>query len=362
MAEITGDFLKAVDYYMKTFPSGDKATKKAGLTMSTKRFFWLMREAYRRDFLVLRWPIDDDTCEKMRNWAGHQEIAFMKKFYVATGRPDDWSFSLGAAERLMIILKELLLKKHLETLNIGIVSGSSTASVVKRLVESNLWKDIMAGHAVTENKKINIIALNATPVTGWELEGNANIATLMLATMLGDKLGKERVRPYGISTDLVIKHQDLETVDGRPANRRVLEIADPQRVAAGPNSKLNLVITGVGTPANSVFEQVLSSEGINMPNKIVGDVAFWPVDENGQELHLMKDSERYIIYSAIGLKTMEYLATKAKDRTVVLIARNSRRGEDVDKTKAIRAAIRGNYVNEIFTDTKTAEEVMTNGE
>ena len=44
--------------------------------------------------------------------------------------------------------------------------------------------------------------------------------------------------------------------------------------------------------------------------------------------------------------------------TVMLIARNSRRGKEVDKTKAIRAAIYGNYANFVFTDQDTAKEIM----
>ncbi|MHC4474980.1 MAG: sugar-binding transcriptional regulator [Planctomycetota bacterium] len=354
-SEIESTFLKALHIYMSKVMSTEKAIEQAGLVMARNEFLRLMRVAYERNLIVVRSPIDRDMCDKLQEWSPHR---FRITTCVVNGNPDDTSFYLAAAEQLLTFLTEPLLDKNIDTINIGIVSGSSTTSMVEHLVESGFWEQIVGGHEV-HTKHINVIALNATPVVGWELKGNANIAVTRLSVMLQDKLRNCIVRPFGISTDLVVKHAELPNVDNMPQNRSILEISDPGRLDPTHNksSGLNFVITGVGTPENSVFKRVLDSEGIAAPQQMVGDVACSPVDQYGKELELKKDGERYMVYSAISLKTMRYLAEK-EGTTVMLIARNSRRGEAVDKARAIRAAIRGKYVNAIFTDAHTASSVI----
>lgn len=353
--EIEKAFPKAMRIYMSKNISGVRAAEEAGLIMERAEFFSKMRLAYKRDFIVIRCPIDRDMCDAMQTWVPHR---FKIATQVVIGNPDDHSFYLSAAEELLNLLRKPLLNKHVDTISIGIVSGSSTTSMVEHLVESGFWEQIIGGHEV-RTKQINVLALNATPVVGWELKGNANIAVTRLSVMLQDKLPDCVVTPFGISTDLVVKYAGLQNVDNRPPNRSILEISDPERLT--PRSKrssvLNLVITGVGTPENSVFKRVLDSEGIDVPKQMVGDVACSPVDQNGTEVKLEKNDERYVVYSAISLKTMKYLASK-DDTTVMLVARNSRRGQEVDKSKAIRAAIRGKCINTIFTDANTARSVI----
>lgn len=347
--EITENFLKALKLYLEGKKMED-VLDEANLKHH-KQFTAFMRKAYQDNFLVLRAPPDDKTTNEMADWLTNITP------FVVKDKPDDRTFYLSAAERFLIYLRNLLLDQRTNEVNIGIVSGSSTASVIERSVESGLWEGIMRGHKVFTEKEINVIALNSTPVVGWELGGNANIPTMKLAVMLQDKLPHCKVTPFGISTHLVVKYESLGEVDKNPPNNNILEITDPRRLGINGFSRLNLVITGVGTPDESVFQQVLDSEGIVAPVKMVGDVAFWPVDKEGGELELKKGKDRYVIYSAVSLETLKYLVSK-QDCTVMLIARNSRRGKDVDKTKAIRAAIRGNYMNAIFTDANTAERVI----
>jgi hypothetical protein len=207
------------------------------------------------------------------------------------------------------------------------------------------------------SKIINIAALNVTPVDGWELEGNANIAVLRLAEMIRDRLPKCTVTPYGLSSTLVVSEAELDREDISQSNKKVLELADPDRLKAGAKSGLDLVITGVGTPANSVFKRVLDAERIKSPKEMVGDVAFWPVDREGNPLALTRmatdgGEETCLIYSAIRLRTLQQLVKSGAK--VVLIARNKRRSDPVDKTEAILAAVNGGYVSHFVTDMETA--------
>ena len=357
--EITKDHLNALQDYLEGKMTADDAIEKAGLKISKANFFKLMKDAYKNKYLILHAPDEPNTVKEFREWyKGHYKL----EQYITRGNPNDKSFYMSAAEEFLKYLRNLLVDTSKDTISIGIVSGSSTASLVDNLVESGLWEEIIGGHIIGA-KRINVVALNATPVYEWELAGNANISTLRLSLMLQEKLKTKdcEVMPFGISSDLVIRHAELEKIDKSTANRRVLEIAEPTRLKVQSPSRLNIVITGVGTPEDSVFRQVLESEQIPLPAGMVGDVAYWPVDEKGNELELRKKekgiSVRVIIYSAINLKTMKKLVTEA-NCTLMLIARNSRRGKEVDKTKAIRAAIYGNSANFIFTDQHTAEEII----
>ena len=275
---------------------------------------------------------------------------------IADGCPDNESFSHFAAERLLWPLRLLLGQK--KTVTIGIVSGSSTGETIKQLVESRLWDELVSDANVTA-KTINVVALNVTPVDGWELEGNANIAVLRLAVFLREKLPECDCTPYGLTSSLIITESQRKAAD--VANRKLIELADPSLLSRkDAKSSLDMVITGVGTPSNSVFQEVLKAATIRAPENMVGDVAFWPVDEAGKALTLTRRShgnrrENCLIYSAIRLNTLKDLVkSKAK---VVVIARNRRRDANVDKTKAILAAVRGGYVNFLVTDRTTADKL-----
>jgi hypothetical protein len=363
--EITENFLKALDRYLSGEILMDDAVDEASLK-TRKQFQERIRIAHSRNMLSVRAYIDPDLCTKMREWIGPTRGI---EAYVVKGRPDNKTFYLSVAEKFLIFIRKLLLDENLNEINIGIISGSSTASMVEHLVDGRLWQEVMASPIEEReetkpiDKIINVIALNATIFEGWELGGSANLSTLRLSKMLKDKLPNCHVTPYGISTGLVIREADKEDVDKSASNIKKIEIVDPRRLdpKKPSKSKLNLLITGVGAPAdsleaNSIFQKVIESEGITAPQNMVGDVAFCPVDRDGKELKLTKDGEKYKVYSAIDLSTMQQLASGGG--VVMLIARNSRRNEKVDKTKAIRAAIRGRYINVISTDEKTANSII----
>jgi len=240
----------------------------------------------------------------------------------------------------------------------GWTSTVRTSRHLSRRDASRLW-DELASDAVVRARTINIIALNVTPVDGWELEGNANIAVLRLAVFLREKLPKCDCTPYGLTSALIIPEKQRQAAD--ITNKKLIEMADPTLLSSSKaTSSLDLVITGVGTPSNSVFQEVLKAAKIRAPKGMVGDVAFWPVDEAGNALTLTRKGpdgkqETCLIYSAISLDTLKKLVkSKAK---VVVIARNKRRDAGVDKTKAILAAVRGGYVNFLVTDRATADNL-----
>ncbi len=348
-AEITCEYLEALSRYLKGEINSREAASVAGLS-GANRFLEFMHVAFNLNYISVNAPINQEVTNKMRDWAGFERRLEPK---VVRGNPNDDTFYLRAAETLMIHLRRYLTSARNEV-NIGIVSGSSTANTINRLVESALWDEIMGGVSVSP-KNINVIALNATTVTNWELEGNANISTLKLAVLLRDNLCENdgcSVNPKGISKDLIVRVRGNGMSAPGSSDGRTKTITVDKEVTPG----LDIVISGVGAPDNSVFSDVLRILGIDPPKGIVGDIAFWPVDRNGKPLKLVKDGVEYQIYCEIDLTKMRDLVTRGS--VVMVIARNSRRGRPADKTNAIRAAIRGNYVNVMFTDEDTAVEVM----
>lgn len=358
--EITEGFLKALDRYFAGEINSREAAKEAGLS-GPNRFLSILKEAYQRNYIIIRSPLYQQLCDGFRQWVG---LGSKLEPYILKGKPDDKTFSLKAAETFLIYLKRLLTNDKIPDINIGIVSGSSTSSLVEALVTSSLWEEMVTEEEVekVKNKRINIIALNANPVEGWELQGDANISIFRMAVLLKDKLSTEKedveVKPIGISSSvLVIQDSSEGKREPGPIDRHILEITDPGRLEnKEDNSKLNIAITGIGSPEDSIFTQIMNSEQIEVPEGTVGDVAYSPVDKDGNELSLTKDGVNYSVYSAIRLETMRQLVDSGS--VVMLVARNCRRGRPVNKTPAIRAAIRGRYINVICTDEKTALEIM----
>ena len=320
-----------------------------------------MKEAYDAGYVVIKGKDASDKASDLKDhWNDHPFDAKVVRVFVAEGCPDSDTFAYYAAEKLALLLGEILAAK--DTVTIGIVSGSSTGETIRQFVESRLWDELI-GNTEIRAKKINVIALNVTPVDGWELEGNANIAVLRLAMFLRERGCK--VMPYGLNAPLVVSAAQRQDADNM--NRKVISLADPSRLKLTGQPQLDLVITGVGVPENSVFQEVLEAEGIHAPKTMVGDVAFSPVDAEGGPLDLLRGSRRKtqvcLIYSAIRLGTLKQLVEPHLAK-VMLIARNRRcvAGEAantvvVTKTGAITAAIRGRYVNVLVTDGATADQL-----
>ena len=325
------------------------------LGISVVQFQDRIRVALESGYLVLRGVLAGKASMDLRSdWMDKYDENV--ETFIAEGCPDNETFAHFAAENLIWLLRILLEQK--KTITIGIVSGSSTGETIKQLVDSRLWDELVSDANIIAGR-INIIALNVTPVDGWELEGNANIAVLRLAMFLREKLPNCDCTPYGLTSALIIPENQRKAAD--VTNKKLIEMADPSLISSGGAvSSLDLVITGVGTPSNSVFQEVMKAANIQEPEGMVGDVAFWPVDEAGNALTLTRKGpkgkkETCLIYSAIRLDTLKKLVKKKAK--VVVIARNKRRDAGVDKTKAILAAVRGGYVNVLVTDRATADKL-----
>lgn len=411
-SNMTPKFFELLRTYLENpHASLDDCGKELGQSKNT--FLARMREAYKRGYLRLQGrdhpTLGGDIRDlwKLRyDWDG--------RAFVARDTPDDEMFARWAAENIIQpIRKALIADKNADT-NIGIVSGSSVGQTIEYLVQSGVWDSTMS--AVKDLKKnINVMALSVTPLAGWELEGNANIAVLRLAVLLQEKLSGCKVTPLGLGSTLVIAKSELQDHDKKAPNKQVVQLADPGRLDPSCSSKLDLVFTGLGSLENSVFQQVVEIEGIQysedakpvdqLPeqSRPVGDIGFLPVNADGEEVKLWRrrpsavgvtaddsphgghgkggatvgsgkvarrnarleppggsDLEECVIYGAIGLKTLRHLVVKRKQ--VVLIARNHRRWNRaatcVNKTAAIVAAVRGHYVSDIITDEDTAGAIQ----
>ena len=330
-------------------------TAAGRLGISVVKFQDRIRLALESGYLVLKGLRANKASMDLRS-------AWMDKFdqnvevCIAEGSPDNETFAHFAAENLIWLLRTLLEQK--KTITIGIVSGSCTGETIKQLVESRLWDELVSD-ANIRSTSVHVLALNVTPVDGWDLEGNANIAVLRLAMFLREKLPECACTPYGLTSALIIPENQRKAAD--ITNKKLIEMADPALMSSkGGMSSLDLVITGVGTASSSVFQKVIKAAKIQEPKGMVGDVAFWPVDEAGNALELTRKGskgkqETCLIYSAIRLDTLKKLVKKKAK--VVVIARNMRRDADVDKTKAILAAVRGGYVNFLVTDRATADKL-----
>ncbi len=315
--------------------------------------------------MTIRSPIDLRLSEQFRQWVG---LSLKLEAYIVKGKPDHRTFSLKSAEVFLVYLKRLLTNDRVKEINVGIVSGSTTALLVEALVTSPLWDEVLTESEVAaiRNKEIKIMSLNANPVRGWALQGDANMWAYRLAVLMHAKLVEGRkedgnkVEPWGMTNSFVVMQDPSQTQPDRvPMDRVKLEITDPDRLRNdGSKSKLDMVIMGIGAPEHSLVTEILRSEQIQVPERAVGDCAYVPIDKNGQELALTKDGKAYSVYSAIRLPILRELVEEGK--TVMLVARNSRVGvpEPVNKTPVIRAAIRGKYVNVICTDEQTAVEIM----
>jgi hypothetical protein len=383
--ELTSEHFRKFDEYLSSDTKSLKVVAKE-LGISQSRFTQDLKKAYKLGYLHLSGS-ENTVLPKIVS-ERLSAISLNKRFvdaYIVDKCIDDLAFAWSAAERVLNRLGELLSAN--DEVNIGLVSGSTTAQMIEQLVAGPLW-DVTMHNRTIKAKRVNVLAVNITPLLGWDLAYNANNTILQLAVLLRDRLPGCEVKPYGLGSTLVARESERAQSDQDLANRRVLEYADPTRLGRTEPSKLNLVITGVGCPESSVFSQVLEDADLeaydpnNRDHALVGDVAFSPVNEAGCELCLRKmdggshvrpgakapgvrgkqsahplpsakASEKYFLYSALRLDAMRRLV-EAGER-VILIARNRRIGKQVDKTKSILAAAKGGYYNELITDAATAE-------
>ena len=266
--QITEKFLNALRRYFSGDILIDEAVQESGLK-SRKQFQFRIKNAYAHNLIVVHRRVDPDKGRKVRDWIIRSRgISKGMEVYIVNGIPDDDTFFSAAAEKLLGFLKELLLREDKEEINIGIVSGTSTADTVGYSVKDGFWQEVMGGTKFEgktkegKAKSINIVAICSTTLEGWDLEGNANISTILLAKMLKKKLEPlgVKVTPHGISTELVVSEDGSKQVDKRESNKVILGIVDPKRADTDSKeeSKLDILIAGVGSSKDekNVFQKV----------------------------------------------------------------------------------------------------------
>lgn len=354
-------------YFEQPEQSFRQCAAEMGYTHTT--FMRAVKTAFRHGYLVLKGPPDHATSQSLNR--ALSAVAPNQRHietHVVRGEIDDDSFACSAAERVLTLLRGVLQDNTKREINLGLVSGSTTMRTVKRLAEGRFWEELLHDVEI-ENKKINIMALNISPVFhGEELLYNAVNTVLLLYTWLKEKLASSKgceVTPYQLSSTYVVKKSKVEETDRISANKHVLQYADPGRVEGNPPdspSKLDMVITSVGGPADSLLQKVIQAEKLEIDGPqgaFAGDLLFFPLDANGAELALKRASgkEDYLIYSALGLQTIKRMVEGGRAK-VVLIARDRRMGREIDKSKAILAATRGGFFNELITDVATAAKLQ----
>jgi len=99
--EITEGFLKALDRYFAGEINAREGAKEAGLSGPNK-FLEILKEAYRKGYVMIRSPVDQQLCDKFRAWVG---LSSRLEPYILKGKPDDRTFSLKAAETFLIYLR-----------------------------------------------------------------------------------------------------------------------------------------------------------------------------------------------------------------------------------------------------------------
>ncbi len=291
----------------------------------------------------------------------------------ATVTGSRWFWEVAAGRfveqlRRIIKIKEIAAAGE-RVLNIGIVSGTTVRSVIDWLFESKDWsKDFQDSFSKLD--RINVMALNVSLTRPEHLGGNATVLALRLAHAL-EKNGADpsKVKPYGISASLFVAKDKLKDEDSSPEVRKVLEITQPGRAnneVKGPITHLDIILTGVGerpipggTAEQSIFFELLmqndpSAGAIITAKQIVGDLAFMPIQADGEKAEL-----EHQFYSAIDEQVLLSMA-KDPNKTVMLVA-NSRK----NKVPIIYAVSGGamahsgpRYISHLCVDEDTATTLL----
>lgn len=358
--EVLDKHFEMINAYLMGEEAYKDVAKEYGF--APKTFIRLLKHYYRREYLVFKGHKDKDSSETLRQCLTRLAGDNTVETFVVKKCISDVAFARVAAKPVFDVLIQLLGDN--EEVNIGLVSGSAVSRTVEQLVTNRFWEEIDLDPLIkSKPKKVNIMALNITSVLGWDLEYNANNTVLLLSTFLCEKFKNSpcEVKPFGLGSTLVVSSSQRKRIDKMPANEQVLKYADPSRLDQEGPSKLNMVITGVGCPKDSLFNHVIQTENLETydPNgkddKMVGDVAFSPLNADGKELSLRKIRTKkggYFVYSALKLDVMKQLVeAKAK---VILITRNRQKDPKDEKTSTILAATKAAYYNYLITDDKIA--------
>jgi DNA-binding transcriptional regulator LsrR (DeoR family) len=341
------------------------------LGLSKRDLLANLRAAFQAGAIVVHTPENKELRDRMNQaWGGPR--------YHVLNSVDEPTFSSGAADVFFSELDSLLVKRPYNVdkpLHIGIVGGQTTGEMINALCGAASWQNRFKSDSLP--KAIKVYALNVSQTIGIrELSGNANILAHQLAKKLKEELTQLNIEVdvHGLSTDLLQLKEEAQRSDIKPTTRRVLQQTDPNRLRASlesqkqsvpqtlaQESELDVVITGVGSIRSSLFKDYCQQSGFDpdelvRSEKIVGDIAYCPVNLLGEPQQMIRDGQEYIFYSAVSLEVLSRMAASPYKK-VILVARNS---GDRNKVDPIHAAIGGKipHCNVLITDRFTCDQLL----
>lgn len=270
---------------------------------------------------------------------------FGLKSATVVGGADEKTFARVAARIFLRNLSDIGGKirnsftTNAQTLNVGLVSGSTVKIIIDALQASDDW---YADFGVDPKSlpEIIVFALNVSPTLPKRINFNATI----LAPRLADAIIKHggTASAYGINAPVVVTPTEKTEIDHKPQTKEVLQFTEPRRIDPdSPNvSNLHVILTGAGelgstTETPSIFQSLAAGAGIDLEDKrktrgLVGDLGFAPLSATGDVLTLNAKSEagkegelgpEMLFYSAASLDVFKWMAGH-EDRAVVLAARS----------------------------------------
>lgn len=371
------EVLEAFRWYMeKGFKGWSTAAKMARL--DEKSFRVRLLDEYMAGSIAFHAPENHKMVSRLETaWPG-------PTYHVLETKSPDL-FSDGAAEVWFTELNRMLATRNQskelsgKPLHIGIVSGRSTGGMISSICSNNLlWRKILNHDALPQT--IFIYALNVSQTDGYDqLQGNSNILAFELAQKFKQETKVKKVEAFGLSTDLLQTKDQARASDKKVEIAKVLKNTNPERLRKSlgsdladtiknigeipESSQLDIVISGVGSIGGSLFQGYCKQNGFDLESlrevhRIVGDIAYSPVDRAGKPVPLTKDGIPFEFYSAISLDVLKSISADPRKRAFI-VARST---DESPKDEPILAAISGRdrYCNVLISDTETSKTLQQN--
>lgn len=389
-------FAKELQCFLET-KKGGRAEIMENVGVDIRNFEKLLLHLHQDGYLQIGYHRLSELADDLKKKAGFRDL---EGITVVAGS-DERRFARAAAEDFIKRMMELGRLKHQrkgeQPLNVGIVSGNTTGSVIREALSMKWGKDLQDAH-VAAIPRIQVFALNVCLTVPKHLPGNATILAYQLAEKIKEEGGK--ADGYGLSAPLIVKAEGLAEVDEAPQTFEVLQFTEPYRVREKlrkmgkpvdgikeTDTDLDIVLTGVGElpgqgaggQKGSIFynlakDHEFAMDSIIAREHIVGDIAFTAIKSDGTTVSLRKhdhpggengaqagsgnsgEGTEYFFYSAVRVPILEAMA-KEKDRSVILVARHN---EEKYKVPAIFASIAGEghrYASRLVIDEQTASKL-----
>jgi len=363
------------------------------LNVDVRQFDSFLQHLYEGGYLQLGCQLIPERAHALKGKPGFDQL---EKITVVAGSNRD-RFAQAAAKdfikRLVQIGRVKRTSASNHPVNVGIVSGNTTGSVIGAAMRMDWARDLQEVD-LTSLPKFRVFALNVCLTVPEHLPGNATILAYQLAEKIRAEQGE--ADGYGLSATLMVKKEGLKEADEAPQTFDVLKFTEPARVQEklaeqGANvdkleaysTDLDIVLTGVGElprhgtkddQRGSIFYNLAKQHGFDMETlidreRIVGDIAFTAIRSDGTPVTLRKqdraqenaeaeggEGTEFVFYSAVQGQILEAMAND-RNKSVILVARHD---EEKDKVPAIFASISGGrhrYVSRLVIDEETANKL-----